>query len=113
MCDVGRLGDRDCPGRGGALVALDAADPAGDAPGRTVAGGMQAGQARCDGGGAIGGVTRWQSARLPEQKHLLQAAEQAHQNGRDQGLHRRGNPGARLLRLGGDAQARELVAEGG
>ena len=98
------------------MAALDATGPAGDAPGGTVAGRPQAGRARFDGGGAMGGVARWQrgeNARLPEQEHPLQAAEQAQQNGRDQGLHRRGNPGARLLRLGGDAQAGELVAQGG
>ena len=64
----------------------------------------------------MGGVARWQrreSARLPKQEHLLQAAEQAHQNGRDHGMHRRGKPGARLLRLCGDAQAGDLIALGG
>ena len=72
-------------------------------------------------GGAMGGVRRGgargggkrEVAGLPEQEELLQAAENAGENGGNQGVYSRRAPGTLLLpRPRRAAQAGELVAEG-
>ena len=65
-------------------------------------------------GGAGGAdLRRGEVARLPEVEDLFQAAEDARQDGDDQGVDGGGNPGTLLLCLRGAAQAGDLVAEGG
>ena len=81
-CGFGRAGVRDCRGFGRAgATAL-----ARDAPGGAAAGGAYARWARIGRGGAFAGLRGREIAGLEEQKDLLQAAEQTHQNGSDQGL---------------------------
>ena len=66
---------------------------------------MAGGVRRVDGG--VGEL-----AGLPEQDELFQAGEQAREAGRDEGVQGRGQPGLRLVGLGGGAQTGELVGQG-
>jgi hypothetical protein len=52
-------------------------------------------------------------AGLPQQDHLLQAAEQARQAGDDQGVQGRRQPAMRFGRQGGGAHCTDLLGQGG
>ena len=74
----------------------------------TVACGAAAGRAMRRGAGRRDGcLGNGESAGLPEQEKLLQAAENARQEGSDQGVER---PGMRVLSLRCCAEAGEVVA---
>ena len=72
--------------------------------------GLGAGGVRVDGGAGRGDG---ELARLPQLQELFQAAENAGENGGDQGIQSRRAPGALLPRGRRAAQAGDLVAEGG
>ena len=65
-------------------------------------------------GRRVGGVLeRGELAGLPEQDHLLQAAEEAGEAGHDEGVQCGGQPSPCLVRLRCGAQAGQLAGEGG
>ena len=88
------------PGAGAARARKRRAKPAGDAM-------MRCALCRAE------GLRRGQATGLPEQEHLLQAAENAHQAGDDQRVDGRRQPDTLLLRLRIGAQAGDLVAQEG
>ena len=102
-------GDGDAGGLVRVWRALCGAAPA--RMGRAMGGGGD-GRAGVANGGRMCRVRRRELARLPEQEKLIQAAENAREDGHDESLKGIGQPGTRRVRLGGGVEAGELGGQG-
>ena len=77
---------------------------------------VEAAPVGCADGGVVRGPGRLgkrQATGLPEHDELSKPAEDAPQDGHDEGMQGRVQPAVRIRRLGGGAHGTELIAQGG